>query len=53
MKAYKQVWICPNCKCELILKSASGMTVDVFESCPECGADMKFLAEQSKLVENK
>ena len=50
MKAYKLTWRCPSCKCNMVLKSLSGITVPSVETCPECGTDMLFVPEHSELL---
>ena len=50
MKAYKQAWCCPSCKCDMVLRSPNGLVVSPVESCPECGSDMMFISEKSELV---
>lgn len=49
MKVYKQTWHCPECSCDMVIKSPSGMTIQINEYCPECGSEMVFLSDQSEL----
>ena len=50
MKAYKQIWHCPECGCDMVIKAPNGMTVQTNEDCPECGSNMMFISEKSELV---
>lgn len=52
MKAYKQTWKCSKCGCVMSITSVSGMVLQLYNDCPECGNDMEFLSAQSEIKEN-